>query len=94
MTTTTSGIQTTLVTPAEQAIKLPDGMDLAAAAKIPVAFGTALYCLKDLARVRKSHVVMIGDACSDLGLAAIQISLDLGVEVSEVQNTPELLASC
>src|ERR1700761_4928058 len=76
-----SGIQTIFAAPVDQVTKL-DGLSLQEAATLPLPFATSIYCLKELANLRQNQIVLIGDASSDVGLAAVQLCRVLGAQVS------------
>ena len=67
-----------VVTPQFALARLPAGIDLESAATIPVAFLTAYYSLKHLARLRKGETVLIHGGAGGVGLAAIQIAQLIG----------------
>jgi phthiocerol/phenolphthiocerol synthesis type-I polyketide synthase C len=70
-----------VVTPAELAAPMPLGLDLAAAASIPIAFVTAWYALRDVARLRAGERVLIHSAATGTGHAALHVARDVGAEV-------------
>lgn len=69
--------------------RLPAGIDLEAAATIPVAFLTAYYSLKHLARLRKGETVLIHGGAGGVGLAAIQIAQLIGAVPIVTAGSPE-----
>jgi len=60
---------------------VPDGIDLKAAAAVPVAYLTALYCLQTIARLHKGERVLIHLGTGGVGLAAIQVARHIGAEI-------------
>ena len=68
-------------TPEHKVSKIPDRMDFTTAASIPVVFTTALYALRDVARLSKGESVLIHAAAGGVGQAAIQISQNIGAEI-------------
>ncbi|RYE28854.1 MAG: SDR family NAD(P)-dependent oxidoreductase, partial [Hyphomicrobiales bacterium] len=60
---------------------VPDGLDLEAAATIPVAFSTAWYALVERGHVRAGETVLIHGAAGGVGLAAVQIAKLHGAQV-------------
>lgn len=60
---------------------VPEGLDLEAAATIPVAFSTAWYALVERGHVRAGETVLIHGAAGGVGLAAIQIAKLHGAQV-------------
>ncbi|KAI9892063.1 MAG: Type I Iterative PKS [Vezdaea aestivalis] len=61
--------------------KIPDNMDFAAAAAIPVVFCTAYYALYDIARMTKDESVLIHWAAGGVGQAAVQLAKLIGAEI-------------
>jgi NADPH:quinone reductase-like Zn-dependent oxidoreductase/NADP-dependent 3-hydroxy acid dehydrogenase YdfG/acyl carrier protein len=70
-----SALATTVVTRRYAVLRLPDEIDLVAAATLPVAFMTAVYALGHLARLRPGERVLIHGAAGGVGLAALQYAL-------------------
>lgn len=66
---------------ADFAAPLPDGIDLVAAATLPVAFFTAHYGLVHLAQLAAGETVLIHGGAGGVGLAAIQIAQARGARV-------------
>ncbi|WP_188316809.1 type I polyketide synthase [Solihabitans fulvus] len=71
------------------AAHLPAGFDLVAAAGAPVAFLTAEYGLRHLARLTGGEVVLVHGAAGGVGLAAIQVARALGATVIATAGTDE-----
>ncbi|MER6959992.1 MULTISPECIES: zinc-binding dehydrogenase [unclassified Streptomyces] len=69
------------VVPATQLVALPDGVDLTTAATLPIAWLSAWYCLRRLARVGKDDTVLVKAAASGVGTAAVQIAAATGARV-------------
>jgi len=85
-----SGAFATHVTaPASVFVPVPAGLDLAAAATVPVAFLTAWYGLVECARVKAGDVVLVHGAAGGVGLAALQVARGLGARVVATVSTPE-----
>jgi len=78
---TPAALATHAVTKRTGVIRLPAGMDFAAAATIPVAFMTAAYALGHLAQLTQGETVLIHGGAGGVGLAAIQYALDRGAVV-------------
>ncbi|MCT9078210.1 quinone oxidoreductase family protein [Streptomyces fulvoviolaceus] len=78
--------------PATQVVALPDGVDLVQAAALPVAWLTAWYCLRTLARVSKEDTVVVKAAASGVGTAAVQIAAEVGARVVALAGSPEKAA--
>jgi NADPH:quinone reductase len=57
---------------------IPPGMDVRAAAAIPVPFGTAHDCLFEFGRMQKGEIVLVQAGASGVGVAAIQLAARAG----------------
>jgi polyketide synthase 1/15 len=62
-------------------VKVPRGWSFAQAAGVPVVFLTALYGLADLAKTRGGESVLVHAATGGVGMAAVQLARQWGVEV-------------
>ncbi|MGW2267634.1 type I polyketide synthase [Streptomyces koyangensis] len=60
---------------------VPDGWTWAQAASVPVAFLTAYYGLRDLARLEAGESVLVHAAAGGVGMAAAQLASHWGAEV-------------
>ena len=76
-----AALATHAVTRRNGVMRVPDGLDFAAAATIPVAFMTAIYALGRLARLEAGERVLIHGGAGGVGLAAIQYALHKGAVV-------------
>ncbi|RDW93799.1 type I polyketide synthase [Aspergillus mulundensis] len=59
---------------ASDAIPIPDGMNIAEAAALPIVFGTAYYALIHVADIQPGETILIHSAAGGTGQAAIQIA--------------------
>jgi NADPH2:quinone reductase len=66
---------------AMQTFPVPDGMDLAQAACVPIAFGTAHDCLFEFGRLKAGETVLVQAGAGGVGLAAIQLAKKAGATV-------------
>lgn len=66
---------------AKTAWPVPDGMDIKAAAVIPVPFGTADDCLFEFGRLKKGEIVLVQAGASGVGVAAIQLAARAGASM-------------
>ncbi|MFF8423635.1 zinc-binding alcohol dehydrogenase family protein [Streptomyces sp. NPDC016566] len=71
---------------------LPDGLDPTEAATLPVAWLSAWYCLRRLARVGKGDTVVVKAAASGVGTAAVQIAAETGARVVALAGSAEKAA--
>jgi acyl transferase domain-containing protein/acyl carrier protein len=74
-------LQSYAVVPEFFAAPLPSGMTFAQAATVPVAFLTAEYGLRRLARLTHGQRALIHAAAGGLGLAAVQVARRVGAEI-------------
>lgn len=75
-------VSTTLHCPGNTVRKIADGLSLEDAATMPFGYATAIHCLEHLSRLRPGQTILITSACSDVGLAMIQVSNTLRAEVN------------
>ena len=69
--------------------RIPDGLDFAQAAAIPIVFLTAHYALAHVARLGAGERVLVHSATGGVGLAALQVARHLGAEVLATAGTEE-----
>lgn len=69
------------VTKASAIVRKPSTMSFAEGATIPVAFITAWYSLKHLARMQPGESILIHGAAGGVGLAALQIAEHLDLKI-------------
>ena len=77
-----AALATHAVTSALALAPLPDGLDPAAAATMPVACMTAVMALEELARLEAGERVLIHGGAGAVGLAALQVALARGAQVA------------
>lgn len=82
------GYASTVTIPAHQVFKLPERMDLAAGAALPVAYFTAQLAVFEMARVRKGDRILIECATGGVGVLAMQMAKFVGAEVTGLTTTP------
>ncbi|WDQ18962.1 SDR family NAD(P)-dependent oxidoreductase [Rhodopirellula sp. P2] len=75
------GFATHVLVNAALVAKAPESMDLVDASAIPVAWLTADHALNSCARLRDDESILIHAASGGVGLAAIEVAHELGVEV-------------
>ena len=76
---------------AMQTWPVPDGMDLKAAACVPIPFGTAHECLFEFGRLKAGETVLIQAGAGGVGLAAIQLAKEAGATVLATASNDEKL---
>jgi NADPH2:quinone reductase len=70
---------------------VPDHLDIADAACVPVAFGTADDCLFEFGGLRAGETVLVQAGASGVGLAAIQLAKQAGATVLATASSDERL---
>jgi NADPH2:quinone reductase len=71
------------------AYPVPDGLDMAVAAAIPVEFGTASDGLFEYGNLKAGETVLIRGAAGGVGVAAVQLARQAGATVIAVAATAE-----
>src|SRR3954451_12590157 len=77
--------------PAASTWPIPDGLDAAPAACIPVAFGTAQECLFTAGNLQAGQTVLIHAGGGGVGMAAIQLAKQAGATVISTASSDEKL---
>ena len=70
-----------VVAPRALVVPVPSGMDASVAASLPVAFATAILCLRNLARLEAGDSVLWHTATGAVGQAAIQVARSEGARI-------------
>jgi len=70
-----------VVVAADRAVPIPDGVSSDAASTLPVAGGTALQALADVARLEAGQRVLVTGAGGGVGHFAVQVARHLGAHV-------------
>jgi NADPH2:quinone reductase len=79
------------VVPALVTWPIPDGLDAARAAGVPVALGTAQECLFTAAGLEAGQTALIHAGAGGVGMAAIQLAKQAGATVISTCSTDEKL---
>ena len=87
-----NGCREKVVTKAANAVPIPDGVSDETAAGLPVTYGTAIYALKDRARLQPGETVAVLGAAGGAGLAGVEIAKLMGARVIAVASSGEKLA--
>jgi alcohol dehydrogenase len=77
--------------PARMLLALPDDVDFAAAAALPVAYGTAYRMMLARGGVRSGERVLILGASGGVGSCCVQLAAAAGCETAVVASTPDKL---
>ena len=77
--------------PAMTTWPIPDGLDAASAACVPVAFGTAQECLFTAGGLQAGQTALIHAGAGGVGMAAIQLAKHAGANVVSTASSDEKL---
>src|ERR1700733_11886829 len=77
--------------PAMSTWPIPEGLDAAVAASVPVAFGTAQECLFTAGRLEAGQTALIHAGAGGVGMAAIQLAKHAGAAVIATASSDEKL---
>jgi NADPH2:quinone reductase len=77
--------------PALTTWRIPDGMDPAIAACVPIAFGTAEECLFTAAHLEAGQTALVHAGAGGVGMAAIQLAKQAGATVLSTASSDEKL---
>ncbi|AWN23649.1 NADPH:quinone oxidoreductase [Deinococcus irradiatisoli] len=80
--------------PASATFPLPDGLDFAEGAALPLAYGTSAHALLDRAELKPGQTLLVLGAAGGVGLAAVQIAKALGARVIAAASSDEKLELC
>jgi NADPH2:quinone reductase len=80
-----------VMVPAAALSRIPDGVDERTAAAFGVAYRTAYHALRSMARVQEGDKLVVLGAGGGVGLAAVQLGVQLGVSVTAVASSTEKL---
>lgn len=72
--------------------RIPDGLDAADAAVLPISFGTAQHCLFARGALACGEIVLIQAAAGGVGLAAVQLATQAGATVIAVASGTQRLS--
>ncbi|MEO1714666.1 MAG: NADPH:quinone oxidoreductase family protein, partial [Bacteroidota bacterium] len=79
---------------AHNTFHMSPSMDFDQAATFICAYGTAVHCLKDRARLEAGQTLAVLGAAGGVGTAIIQVAKAMGARVIACASTPEKLAQC
>jgi NADPH2:quinone reductase len=80
-----------VVVPAAALTRIPDGVDERTAAAFGVAHRTAYHALRSMAHVHEGDELIVLGAGGGVGLAAVQLGVQLGASVTAVASSAEKL---
>ena len=83
-----------IVVPATVLRKVPDDVALETAAAFWIAHATAYHALRSIAEVQPGERVVVLGAAGGVGLAAVELAVELGASVIAAASTDDKLALC
>ncbi|MCG8337755.1 MAG: thioester reductase domain-containing protein, partial [Proteobacteria bacterium] len=84
-----NGMSRYVLTVPERLVSKPPKLSFEAASTLPLVFITAYYSLYKLANLKKGESVLIHTAAGGVGLAVVQMALQLGAKVYATAGTKE-----
>lgn len=88
------GFADEVLTDVRKLIRLPEGIDMAAAAALVLTYGTTHYALKERAKIRPGETLLVLGAAGGTGLSAIELGKVMGARVIAAASSDEKLALC
>jgi NADPH:quinone reductase len=73
----------------DRVFALPEAISFARGAALPIAYGTAIYALRDRADIRPGETMIVLGASGGAGLAAVELGKALGLTVIGAVSSPE-----
>ena len=89
MTMTTKGFAEYAVAAAPMVVALPDALNFAEGASLPLNYITAMHALKDRGAVAAGETVLVFGAAGGVGSAGVQVAKALGARVITAASTEE-----
>ena len=90
-TVTAGAFAEEIVLPAASLTPIPDGIEAGLAAAFGVAHRTAYHVLRSVAALQPGEQLVVLGAAGGVGLAAVQLGVQLGAEVTAVASSTEKL---
>ena len=92
--TGTGGFAEKVAIDAARAFRIPDGIDLTAAAGFLTTYGTSYHALKDRADLQPGETLLVLGAAGGVGLSAVELGAAMGAKVIAAASTAEKLEVC
>lgn len=90
----TGGFAERAVVDAAKAFRLPEGVDLTAAAGFLTTYGTSYHALKDRAHLAPGETLLVLGAAGGVGLSAVELGASMGATVIAAASSEEKLEVC
>lgn len=83
-----------VLTTVDKLVRLPQGIDIEAAAALVITYGTSHYALKDRAAIQPGETLLVLGAAGGTGVSAIELGKLMGAKVIAAASSDEKLALC
>ena len=83
-----------VLTTVDKLVRLPQGIDMEAAAALVITYGTSHYALKDRAAIQPGETLLVLGAAGGTGVSAIELGKLMGAKVIAAASSDEKLALC
>lgn len=83
------GLREKIVVSASKLFRVPEGIDLAEAAAMPMTYVTALYALRERGNLAAGETLLVLGAAGGVGLAAVELGKHLGARVVAAVSSEE-----
>ncbi|MEZ4847257.1 MAG: NADPH:quinone oxidoreductase family protein [Bacteroidia bacterium] len=88
------GFAEEVIVDAKTCFPIPDGMDFITASSFSMTYGTSMHALVDRAKIKEGETLLVLGAAGGVGLAAVEIGVQLGAKVIAAASTQEKLDFC
>ena len=92
--TGTGGFAEKVAIDAARAFRIPQGVDLTAAAGFLTTYGTSYHALKDRANLQPGETLLVLGAAGGVGLSAVELGAAMGAKVIAGASSEEKLDVC
>jgi NADPH:quinone reductase len=92
--TGTGGFAEKVAIDAGRAFRIPEGVDLTAAAGFLTTYGTSYHALRDRANLQPGETLLVLGAAGGVGLSAVELGAAMGAKVIAGASSEEKLAVC
>lgn len=83
-----------VLTTVDKLVRLPQRIDMEAAAALVITYGTSHYALKDRAAIQPGETLLVLGAAGGTGVSAIELGKLMGAKVIAAASSDEKLALC
>ena len=90
--TIAGGMAEKLIIEADHCVAMPDAMPFDEASALVLTYGTAIYALKDRAKLQSGETLLVLGAAGGAGIAAVELGKAMGARVIAAASSHEKLA--